>query len=328
MSTRRFNRAKVFWTRCIQQNKTKVSAPIDLLGRWMVEHNGGYLVLNHGTSFLQTGFKHYFNITALPPTSMKRVQNQRYWFDRCVKNQTVLPSNIGQLNFVPMGNRVVFNRQSRVQHHDLVAHLKQLEVVRHVNSEYESLRRTPGVTHVLNVGNFKSVPMTPIFPELRYIYWLGTPDRKLNSTAKLSMCIPNICDHLITSKIEIDGRYELIKDPTDTQLADLKDCMFYILRGQKEKLEIRRIYKQDRLRPVLHKMCLWSGRDGYFLLYSMDMHHLKALIANFDEYLSTPDINQPYVKVKTIELTTFFSDKSAESEKFVSAESEKFESAE
>jgi len=60
----------------VRQNKMRVSAPTDLMSRWMVDYNGGY----------ETGFKHYFIIETLPDGVMKPVQNKQYWYDRCVKN--------------------------------------------------------------------------------------------------------------------------------------------------------------------------------------------------------------------------------------------------
>lgn len=310
METRRFNRAKVFWTRCIRQNKLKVSAPIDLMSRWMVEHNGGYLVLKPGTSFLNTGFKQYFNIGALPNGVMKPVQNPRYWYDRCVKHQTILPASIktdkGYMQFTVEGNRLVFHREQRMHPREFALKLNGVR-----SYEESALARMP---EVVAVG---VLPPFSLLPELGNVYWLGTRDKKFNTATKLSMSMPNINDKYIVTKVDIDGRDELLQD--SAELYDLMadncmdftlyhDCVFYILVKSPAKFVIHKISKHhERPRATLHHVCLWVAKTGnYSLLYSMQLQHLLALTGKLDEYLSTPDKTQSrqHVVTRTFDLNS------------------------
>lgn len=324
MATRRFNRAKVFWTRCIRQNKMKVSAPIDLMARWMVEHNGGYLVLKPGTSFLNTGFKQYFNIGALPNGVMKPIQNQRYWYDRCVKHQTILPASIktenGYMQFTVEGNRLVFYREQRIPPEEFALKLKGVR-----SYEESALARIPGVVAV------GVLPPFALLPELGNLYWLGTHDTKFNTATKLSMSMPNINDKYIVKKIDIEDRDELLQDSAELphlmahncmDFTLSHDCVFYILVKSRKKFVIHKISKHstDRPRATLHNICLWVAKTGsYSLLYSMQLQHLLALARKLDEYLSTPDKTQSrqHVVTRTIDLNSEIK----ESDEFYSAHS-------
>jgi hypothetical protein len=323
MATRRFNRAKVFWTRCVQQNKMKVSAPVDLAARWMVEHNGGYLVLKPGTSFLNTGFKKYYNIFMLPDRVNQHVQPQKYWYDRCVKNQTILPASIktdqGYMNFTVEGNRLVFNRAQRIPREEFTQKLKELR-----SYEGAALARMPGVVAV------KVLPQFDLLPELSNLYCLDTFDKRFRTATKLSMSMPNLNDEIMLStRDETENRHELLQDSAELPYLLAKncmdftlghDCVFYILKKDEKKFVIHKISKHsaDRPRATLHNICLW-GAKHYSLLYSMQLEHLLALVRKLDDYLSTPDKTQTrqHVVTRTFELNSEIK----ESDEFYSAHS-------
>jgi hypothetical protein len=289
----------------------KVSAPEDITSRWMIDYHGGYLVLKPGITFQKTGFKKYYNILTAPISDP--VTNQRYWYTRCIKNQTVLPRNIRKLNMLTMGNRYVFNRSETLDGTN-TDYLKQLADEKKDrfgrDDDVDALRSIPGVRAVTrDISNFPKI--LAAFPELKNILILST-DGKIGSTTLVSMSIPNIMDHKMSQE-DITNRDELLKETDELdnlhygkeggnciKFSSDFNCVFYVLGVVKGNIQITRITHSHK--PT-HKVCLWKLPKEFVLLYSIHLPHLKAFIDKLDDHLFLPDILiNPYIARKTIVL--------------------------
>lgn len=256
----------------------------------MVEHNGGYLVLKPGESFLSTDVP-YANIATLKPREPTRVDSRKYWHDRCIKYQTILPFNIktreGYNDFEVRGKRLVFDLRQRISDDEFHSKLMNLP-----NTDSYIKHSLASVPNVRAARKFIDAPIE----ELRDTYLLAAKGNDFTSAVKLSLILPNTKSHT-------PALWLLYWDHTPmshyncTITRDAYWITFYILEETDAGLVIQRVFSPENR----HVVCLWRKGDTYSLVYSMQMTVLAKLTAKLDEYLESHRTEVPE--------GTFYSDK-------------------